>query len=170
MITGPGGPFEVGDEFISYPDSEDVPHHQGVTYKVFKSGPQTIRDFFDLAKTRGFLERDFLVYEDERYTFGQTYTLAGELANIMKNNLGVNKGDHVAILSRNCPEYIIAFIAITSIGAIAVPMNSWWTAEELRYGLENSDSKCKYSLPTINSVLIFIHSDLLRRATVRCSC
>ena len=42
---------------------------------------------------------------------------------------------------RNYPEWIIAFAAITSIGAIAVCLNAWWTADELAYGLEDSGSQ-----------------------------
>ena len=45
------------------------------------------------------------------------------------------------IASRNYPEWINSFIAITSIGAIAVPLNSWWTSDELKYGIENSGAK-----------------------------
>ena len=35
----------------------------------------------------------------------------------------------------------MAFIAITSIGAVAVPMNAWWTTEELDYGFEDSGAR-----------------------------
>ena len=39
------------------------------------------------------------------------------------------------------PPWIFSYIAITSIGAIAVPLNSWWQAKELEYALTHSDSK-----------------------------
>ena len=53
----------------------------------------------------------------------------------------MRKGDRVAILSRNNPQWMMAFIAITSIGAVAVPMNAWWTTEELDYGFEDSGAR-----------------------------
>ena len=34
---------------------------------------------------------------------------------------------------RNYPEWIAAFTAITSIGAVAVPLNAWWEPDELRF-------------------------------------
>src|SRR4029079_14617717 len=46
----------------------------------------------------------------------------------------------VAIGMRNYPEWIVAYAAITSIGAIAVSLNAWWTEEELAYGIEDSGS------------------------------
>ncbi|MEO0437971.1 MAG: class I adenylate-forming enzyme family protein, partial [Pseudomonadota bacterium] len=46
----------------------------------------------------------------------------------------------VAILSRNNPQWMISFIGILSIGAVAVPMNGWWTTEELDYGIQDSGS------------------------------
>ena len=42
---------------------------------------------------------------------------------------------------RNYPEWPIAFIAITAIGAVAVPMNSLWKSKELKYGLKDSGAK-----------------------------
>ena len=50
-------------------------------------------------------------------------------------------GDRVSICMRNYPEWCIAFIGVTAIGAIAVPLNGWWKDKELEYGLEDSGSK-----------------------------
>jgi acyl-CoA synthetase (AMP-forming)/AMP-acid ligase II len=53
----------------------------------------------------------------------------------------VNKGDRVAIAMRNSPEWCISFMAITSVGAVAVPMNSWWQGDELAYGLQDCGAR-----------------------------
>ena len=82
-----------------------------------------------------------IVYEDERWTYREAYKFSSAFANSLINDFGVKKGDRIAIASRNYPEWIFSFIAITSIGAIAVPMNSWWTTKELEYGIKDSDSK-----------------------------
>ena len=42
---------------------------------------------------------------------------------------------------RNYPEWMFVHMAVTSIGAVAVPLNSWWQGDELEYGLNNSESK-----------------------------
>ena len=41
----------------------------------------------------------------------------------------------------NNPEYIISYIALTSMGAVCVLLNSWWVPDEVSYGLENSQAK-----------------------------
>ena len=45
------------------------------------------------------------------------------------------RGDRVALAMRNYPEWVVAYAAVTSIGAVVVPLNAWWTTEELAYGL-----------------------------------
>ena len=45
---------------------------------------------------------------------------------------------------RNLPEWIMAFWGATLAGAIVVPLNAWWSGEELRYGLEDSGSKVAF--------------------------
>ena len=63
------------------------------------------------------------------------------MARVLKEKYEIQLGDRVAICARNSPEWCMAYMAITLIGAIAVPMNSWWKSPELKYGLSDSDSK-----------------------------
>src|SRR4029079_13875696 len=46
----------------------------------------------------------------------------------------------VAIATRNLPEWVVAFWAAQTVGAVAVPLNAWWTGPELAYGLADSGS------------------------------
>ncbi|MGF1948944.1 AMP-binding protein, partial [Enterococcus gallinarum] len=77
--------------------------------------------------------REFVVYDDERVTYAAfakaTAVFAEHLA-----SLGVEKGDRVVIAMRNIPEWPVAFFAAVSLGAIATPLNAWWTGPELEYG------------------------------------
>ncbi|MBC7173236.1 MAG: acyl--CoA ligase, partial [Polyangiaceae bacterium] len=50
-------------------------------------------------------------------------------------------GDRVAILASNCPEWLVAFFATVSLGAIAVGMNAWWTGDEILYAIDDADPK-----------------------------
>ncbi|MBV9542677.1 MAG: acyl--CoA ligase, partial [Alphaproteobacteria bacterium] len=54
---------------------------------------------------------------------------------------GVRKGDRVAVIMRNLPEWPVAFFAGILVGAIVTPLNAWWTGPELEYGLADSGSK-----------------------------
>src|SRR4051812_43067020 len=54
-------------------------------------------------------------------------------------NAGVGVGDRIAVLSRNCAEYVELYYAVAKIGALLVPLNFWHRAGEHSYVLENSD-------------------------------
>lgn len=112
---------------------------RGVELNVFANAPATMRDLFAFGATHGDL--DFLVYNDERYSFNQVLQLAANFSHVLTETCKVEKGERVAIAMRNYPEWIISFMAILSVGAVAVPMNGWWTAEEFAYGLEDSGAR-----------------------------
>jgi long-chain acyl-CoA synthetase len=107
----------------------------GVSQRVFKNSPTTVRQFFDLA--RG-VEATFLVYEDEEWTFAQVMDEVDALGYALVHHFGVKKGDRVGIAMRNYPEWVISFAAILSVGAVSVSLNAWWTEEELDYAINDS--------------------------------
>ena len=125
-VTGPGGSFELVRREPGHP-------------LVFKNSPPSLRALFDVARGRG--EQTFLVYEDERLSFGEVMTRVDALAATLVERYGVRPGDRVAIGMRNYPEWVIAFAAITSVGAISVSLNAWWTTEELDYALRDSGTR-----------------------------
>ena len=86
-------------------------------------------------------DRDYLVYEDERYTYEQIFRRVCTLSEKLRSEFGVRKGDRVAIAMRNYPEWVMTFWAAQAIGAVAVPLNAWWTASELRFGLEDGRAR-----------------------------
>lgn len=112
----------------------------GVDMKVYVDAPKTLRDILVAADTQ-YPDRDYLVFEGERVTFAGFNRAVEHFAHALVNDFGVQKGDRVAIIMRNYPEWAVAFFAGLSIGAIVTPMNSWWTGDELDYGLSDSGSK-----------------------------
>ncbi|HEX4294117.1 MAG TPA: class I adenylate-forming enzyme family protein [Rhizomicrobium sp.] len=130
LLTSPGSPFEMEEAVI-----------RGVKTRVWKNAPPTIRDLFALGRTHG--DKNFLVYEDDRATFDTfsraTLAVAAELT-----RQGVKKGDRVAIIMRNLPEWPAIFFGATIVGAIVTPLNAWWTGPELEYGLVDSGSKVAF--------------------------
>lgn len=126
-LCAPGARFEM--------ETIDI---RGVPTRVWKNALPNLPELARHARTHG--EREFTLYQDERVTydawFRATAALAAELA-----GAGIAKGDRVALSMRNLPEWPAAFFAITSLGAIAVPLNAWWTGAELAYGLTDSGAK-----------------------------
>ena len=117
---------------------EEVTNSAGITYREFKNTPKTLAGFFEFGLL--FPEWEFIVFNDERYSYQDIHKKAAQTANALKQ-VGVQKGDRVAICMANNPEYIISFMAVTSLGAVCVLLNSWWVPDEVIYGLENSQSK-----------------------------
>jgi long-chain acyl-CoA synthetase len=127
ILTAPGMPTEVEEIDI-----------RGVKTKVWKNLPPSLRSVVELARAHG--ERIFLVYEDERVSFEAFHRAVSAFARELQAQ-GVGKGDRVAVIMRNLPEWVVAFYAAASIGAIVTPLNAWWTGPELEYGLTDSGTK-----------------------------
>ena len=126
-VCAPGTMFEITETEVG-----------GLPTKVFAGTPPNIRALFELAAAR---QDDFIVYEDERWSMPRLLAMAGQIGHALVHDLGVEKGDRVAIAMRNYPEWIAAFVAITSVGAVVVPLNAWWVTDEMVYALDDSGAK-----------------------------
>jgi long-chain acyl-CoA synthetase len=111
----------------------------GQELSVFAHVPKNLGELYKLGLEFG--DQTFLVYQQERFSFAESMDLALRMARILKEKYEIQLGDRVAICARNSPEWCMAYMAITLVGAIVVPMNSWWKSPELKYGLKDSDSK-----------------------------
>jgi long-chain acyl-CoA synthetase len=125
-VCAPGTRFEIEEVDVF-----------GVPTKVFAGTPPNIRSLFAAAATR---TDDFIVFEDERWSMSRMIALIGQIGHALVHDLGVTNGDRVAIAMRNYPEWIAAFAAVTSVGAVAVPMNAWWKTDEMVFALNDSGS------------------------------
>ncbi len=125
QLTSRGGVFEIETATVS-----------GRTMKVFKDTPQSLNSLLELA--RPYEDAPFLTYHDRRLTFQQVLDQSDHLATALFKEYGIKPKDRIAIAMRNIPEWIIAFKAIVSLGCTVIPLNAWWTAKELRYGLVDS--------------------------------
>jgi long-chain acyl-CoA synthetase len=121
-VTAPGSRFETAEIDVG-----------GTTVNAFVHAPPSLRELFDTLRARG--DGTFLVYEDERWSFADVMAQVDGLAAALAGRYGVGHGDRVAIAMRNYPEWVVSFAAITSIGAISVSLNAWWTEDELDYAL-----------------------------------
>ncbi len=124
-LCAPGMPFEMETAEI-----------EGVPTRVWKHALPNLAVLAAHAKA-AFGDREFVVYEDERVTYAAWHRAVATLAHALQER-GVKKGDRVALAMRNLPEWPVAFFAAAVTGAIVVPLNAWWTGEELAFGLADS--------------------------------
>ena len=85
-------------------------------------------------------DRDATVFEGKRRTYSQTGERVNRLSNAFAE-LGVKKGDRVAILQVNCPECVESYYAAAQLGAIFVPLNFRGKIDELAYMIGNAEAR-----------------------------
>mmetsp|Transcript_30761 Transcript_30761/g.70954 ORF Transcript_30761/g.70954 Transcript_30761/m.70954 type:complete len:581 (-) Transcript_30761:134-1876(-) len=147
-LLGPDGPFSIGTTRIGTRE-----------FRCFTKGPKTLPAFF----ARWYQEqrdKTFVVFQNERLTFGEFESRAAALGKELMHTYGIRQGDRVALSMVNYPEWPITWAAVTAIGAIVVPLNSFWKEEELKYGLQDSGSRVlicdeerlRRALPCIDSL------------------
>ena len=127
-LYGPDGPFALEESVVL-----------GERIKVFKNRASSLRFLIEVSAFFG--EKEYIIYEDRRVTYAEHLRAVASVAKALQDKYGIGKGDRVAILSANNPEWIVTFWATVSLGAIAVGLNGWWVADEIVYGLEDSKPK-----------------------------
>ncbi|KAL1696350.1 hypothetical protein GGG16DRAFT_85497 [Schizophyllum commune] len=113
---------------------------RGRRQKVYKHLWPSMRAFW-LDSVRRYGKRTYIVFEDQRVTYEDTHVQAVRLATALKRAYGVSKGDRVAIVSRNCIEYMNAFWACHMLGAVAVLVNAWLPIEPLSYCITHTQCR-----------------------------
>ena len=126
-LTAPGMAFEIVETLV-----------RGVPMRVWKHVPTTAVEAFMAARRYGV--REFLVHGDERVTYDGFARAVLTVAALLRQR-GLKKGDRVALVMRNLPEWPVVFLGALLAGAIVVPLNAWWTGTELAYGLLDSGAR-----------------------------
>ena len=141
-LSGPGSPLEVHEIEV-----------RGQSLLAYKNAPPTIRDFW--LSTVAFADRDYIVYEDERLTYGQAHDKVASIAAWIAAQ-GIKRGDRIAIGMRNYPEWMLIYWASLCLGVAVVGLNAWWVSDELEFALEDSAPK-----------ILFVDTERLARITER---
>jgi steroid-24-oyl-CoA synthetase len=128
QLLAPGAPFELAVEDVL-----------GERLGVFRNRARSLREL--LARSAAFGEREYIVYEGRRLGFDAHLRAVASTARALEERYGVGPGDRVALLAANCPEWVIAFWAATSLGAVAVGLNGWWAGDEVLYGLSDAEPR-----------------------------
>ncbi len=124
QLTAAGAPYELAGD-----DS---------TGRYYVKAPANLVEAFAVARQHG--DKEFLIYEGERRSFNQLMDEADAIAAALQAH-GVRPGERVALAMRNYPEWMAIFIAVTSIGAVIVPVNSWGKPEDIAYTVEDAGAR-----------------------------
>src|SRR4051794_14324966 len=123
--TGPGGRVIIG--------------HDDVGRAIVTNFPATLPAFF---KTFAALNasNEAVVAGDERLTFADLDRISDWLAQGLAAR-GIAKGDRVGIAMRNCPAWIVSYMAILKAGGIATLLNGWWEPFEMKHAVELTEPR-----------------------------
>jgi fatty-acyl-CoA synthase len=96
-------------------------------------------------------DHTFLAFGDRRLTYRQLEQRATALAAAL-HELGVERGDRIALALPNWPEFVISMFAAARLGAVIVPLNPRYTVPELQYMLRHSEATVVVSAENFNGV------------------
>jgi len=133
-LTAPGAPFETVEEIVL-----------GEPMRVFREQPASLRVLLAASVRHGPAgdgASEYLVVDDgRRFTYAEHARQVASVARALAERFAVGPGERVAILAANGPEWIIAFWATVSLGAVAVGLNGWWVRDEILRGLADSEPR-----------------------------
>ena len=124
-VIAPGGRLVIGSDELGR--------------AIVTNFPGTLPAFF---KTFAALNaaNEAVVAGDERLTFADLDRISDWLAQGLISR-GIEKGDRVAIAMRNCPSWIVTYMAILKAGGIATLLNGWWEPFEMEHALQLTEPK-----------------------------
>ncbi len=105
------------------------------------------------ASAQKYPNRPALYYGLRSDTYRRLCRTTNRWAHMLQNRCGVRPGHKVAILLRNCPEFVYAVFGILRLGATVVPINQFLKGGEIKYILENAGVQTIVSHPEFEAVL-----------------
>lgn len=124
-LTAAGAPFETVDIAV-----------EGIPLRAWKNAPESLRAVLERSRTFG--DAPYLVQGTRRISHAAHYAAVARFARLLIDRYALRKGERVAIAMENRPDWSVAFFAAAAVGAIATPLNTWWTGPELAYALRDS--------------------------------
>jgi acyl-CoA synthetase (AMP-forming)/AMP-acid ligase II len=120
VVTGPGGRLVIDRDDMGRAFVANFPGTLPLFFKTF-------------CALNGQVEA--LVAGDERLTFAELDQWSDRLAKALVTR-GIRKGDRLGIAMRNCPAWVVGYMAALKAGAVATLLNGWWESHELAHALE----------------------------------
>ncbi|HET7817316.1 MAG TPA: class I adenylate-forming enzyme family protein, partial [Sphingomicrobium sp.] len=119
-VTGPGGRLVIGED------------DQGRA--IVANFPATLPSLFrTFCALNG--QSEAIVASDERLSFADLDSWSERLAKALAAR-GIGKGDRVGIAMRNCPAWVVSYMATLKAGGVATLLNGWWQPHEMRHALD----------------------------------
>ena len=119
-VIGPGGRLIIGEDELG----------RAIVTNFPATLPSLFRTFCALNG-----DSEAIVAGEERLSFADLDRWSEQLAKALASR-GIAKGDRVGIAMRNCPSWVVSYMAILKAGAVATLLNGWWQPHEMRHALD----------------------------------
>ncbi len=121
-------------------------HYESWPKRLPKSLPIPETTIYDnlVMTTKRYPNKTAIVYYGTEITYRHLYTEVNQLAGYLQQELGVKKGDRIALYMQNSPQFIIAFYAILQSDAVVVPINPMNVKDEVAFYLTDCDAKVAF--------------------------
>jgi acyl-CoA synthetase (AMP-forming)/AMP-acid ligase II len=96
---------------------------------------------------------------DIRFSFEQVNDRVNRLSSALAE-LGITRGDRVAILSFNCHRFYELYYAVPQLGAVVVPINFRLQPPEIKYIVDHSGSRAVFVDPALAPLIESVRADL----------
>jgi long-chain acyl-CoA synthetase len=124
-VIGPGGRLVIGEDDLGR--------------AIVTNFPATLPSFFRTFCALN-AQDEAIVAGEERLSFADLDSWSERLAHALVSR-GVRKGDRVGIAMRNCPAWVVSYIAIAKAGGVAALLNGWWQPHEMQHALDMVEPK-----------------------------
>jgi acyl-CoA synthetase (AMP-forming)/AMP-acid ligase II len=130
------------------------------------TAPATLNELLE-GRVKQHPEKLALIFKESRWSYAEFQREVDRVANGFIR-IGVEKGDRIAFMLPNCAEFLFAVFAVTRIGAVFVPLNPQYTAEEAEYVLQHSEASVIVTSPELLPLIDAVRDKLpnLRRVIV----
>jgi len=108
-------------------------------------------------------DKPALFHDGKWVNYGELEAESNRLGNFLLES-GIQRGDRVAILCRNCLQYVAAYFAILKAGGVAVPLNSEASPREIAYIIDSCEAKALVTNKALDAALLLVLPD---RKTLR---
>lgn len=125
--------------------------------KKVLSQPETLADLLTYqSKVRG--SKKYIFFKDKKYTFSEAEKITNKISRVFAFS-GIKKGDRVAIMLENSPFFIFAVYAISKVGGIIVPINTFLKDREVSYIVNNCEAKAIITSSKFKGVITKVKED-----------
>jgi long-chain acyl-CoA synthetase len=137
---------------------QNNPHSPPITQPTLPIPQENLMGLFRKIASKN-RDKPVTFFKGKIKTYGEIEEEVNRLAHVFQD-LGIQKGDRIAVILPNCPQFIVSFFAAQSLGAIFTAFSPLYSAHEIRQRLNNAQPKILITLNLFIDKIKKIQNDI----------